>query len=69
MRGNESLVGTHRPAPRHTTGVGTRRSSGPGSLAEWTARPLGRLGRPLVAEIETYLMFFSIARAEAGRDS
>jgi hypothetical protein len=45
------------------------RSSGSGSLTEWTARPLGRLGRPLVAEIETYLMFFSIARAEAGRDS
>jgi hypothetical protein len=41
----------------------------PGSLTEWTARPLGRLGRPLVSEIETYLAFFSIARAEAGRDS
>ena len=69
MRGNESLIGTHRPAPRQPTGASWRRSSTPGSLAEWTARPLGRLGRPLVAEIETYLMFFSIARAEAGRDS
>ena len=44
-------------------------SGSPGSLTEWTARPLGRLGRPLVAEIESYLTFFSIARTEAGPDS
>jgi hypothetical protein len=35
---------------------------GPSPLTEWTARPVGRLGRPLVAEIETYLEFFALAR-------
>jgi hypothetical protein len=30
--------------------------------AEWTARPPGRLGRRLLAEIEPYLEFFAIAR-------
>ncbi len=39
------------------------RADGANPLLEWTARPLGRLGRPLVAEIETYLEFFAIARA------
>jgi hypothetical protein len=33
-------------------------------LAEWTAQPVGRLGRPLVAEIETYLEFFALARTD-----
>jgi hypothetical protein len=33
-------------------------------LMEWTARPLGRLGRPLLVEVETYLEFFAIARAD-----
>jgi hypothetical protein len=32
-------------------------------LTEWTARPVGRLGRPLVAEIEAYLGFFALAHA------
>jgi hypothetical protein len=30
---------------------------------EWTAPPLGRFGRPLLAEVESYLEFFAIARA------
>ncbi len=34
-------------------------------LTEWTARPLGRLGRPLLVEVEAYLEFFAIARTEA----
>jgi hypothetical protein len=29
--------------------------------AEWTARPLGRLGRRLLPEIERYTEFFAIA--------
>jgi hypothetical protein len=33
-------------------------------LSEWTARPLGRLGRPLVAEVETYLQFFALLHDE-----
>jgi hypothetical protein len=32
--------------------------------AEWHERPLGRLGRRLLPEIETYLEFFAIARAK-----
>ena len=69
MRSHESLMGMRRPGPREPAGIEMRRSGSPGSLAEWTARPLGRLGRPLVAEIESYLTFFSIARTEAGPDS
>jgi hypothetical protein len=32
-------------------------------VAEWQERPLGRLGRRLLPEIETYLEFFAIARS------
>ena len=32
--------------------------------AEFTASPPGRLGRPLLAEIETYLEFFALARED-----
>jgi hypothetical protein len=32
--------------------------------AEWTAGGVGRLGRRLLADVEPYLAFFSIARAE-----
>lgn len=35
-------------------------------LVEWTARPLGSLGRPLLEEIEDYLEFFAIAHADGG---
>ena len=69
MHGHESLIGVRRPAPIRPAGDDVRRTGRPGSLTEWTARPLGRLGRPLVAEIEAYLSFFSIARADATRDS
>jgi len=31
-------------------------------VAEWRERPLGRLGRSLLPEIELYLEFFAIAR-------
>ena len=30
--------------------------------SEWTPRPLGRLGRRLVADVDPYLEFFAIAR-------
>jgi len=33
-------------------------------LAEWRERPLGRLGRRLLPEIELYLQFFAIARTD-----
>lgn len=36
---------------------------------EFTARPLGKLGRPLVAEAETYLAFFALAREPAPEQS
>jgi hypothetical protein len=37
-------------------------------MIEWTAQPLGRWGRPLLGEIETYLAFFAIARTGLERD-
>jgi hypothetical protein len=69
MHGHESLIGMRRPAAGRPAEDDAVHMGRPGSLTEWTARPLGRLGRPLVAEIEAYLTFFSIARADAGRDS
>ncbi len=56
--------------PRATVVAARRRPDsaaprGAGSLTEWTARPVGRLGRPLLLEIEAYLQFFGIAH---GRD-
>jgi hypothetical protein len=35
--------------------------------SEWTAAPLGRLGRCLLADIEPYLEFFALARQGLGR--
>ena len=52
------------------TGGRTRRGSISGReadearRAEWAAPPLGRLGRRLLADVEPYLDFFAIARAE-----
>jgi hypothetical protein len=34
--------------------------------SEWTALPLGRLGKPLLKEIALYLEFFALAHAEPG---
>lgn len=61
----ESLLWERRPRravrPRaHASRV----HSNADPLTEWTARPVGRLGRPLLIEIETYLEFFAIARSD-----
>jgi hypothetical protein len=40
-------------------------------LTEWTARPLGRLGRLLLSDVDTYLAFWAIVGsdgADTGRD-
>ncbi len=34
------------------------------SRGEWHARPLGALGRRLLPEIERYLAFYAVARAD-----
>jgi hypothetical protein len=60
----ESLVCERRPRRIHRT-----RNDGQAPLddrSEWTARPPGKLGRPLVAEIGAYLEFFALVRAPAG---
>jgi hypothetical protein len=44
---------TRPPIPVHVDGA---------RASEWGARPLGRLGRRLLPEIDTYLAFFAIAR-------
>jgi hypothetical protein len=54
--------------PRRTTQAARSASMGghrqAARLSEWTARPLGRLGRPLLDEVDTYLGFWAIVRAE-----
>ena len=59
--GSESLLRQRSRTPTRTWrrgGLSVRRYD---PLTEWTASPLGRLGRPLLVEIETYLEFFAIA--------
>jgi hypothetical protein len=61
------LHGQSSPRTRHT---GTRRISmsdrdvEKARHGEWTATPPGRLGRRLLADIESYLEFFAIASAD-----
>ncbi len=57
------------PRPTQPLAQGQRRGwcthlDGDARLGEWVAAPLGRQGRPLLAEIERYLEFFAIAGAE-----
>jgi hypothetical protein len=58
-----------RQPPPHPLGARVRPKGAPSRahdpLTEWTARPLGRLGTALVAEIETYLEFFAIVHDDA----
>jgi hypothetical protein len=60
----------HSQRPPRTRRTGTLRISTSDRHAEearrgeWTATPPGRLGRRLLADIELYLEFFAIARAD-----
>ena len=69
------LMRTHSGNPLWDAHLGRlRRLYGAGSLpsggredeearrSEWAPRPLGRLGRRLVADLDPYLEFFAIAR-------
>jgi hypothetical protein len=64
----ESLLWESRPRRllRHRSGMRVV-GSVPNPLTEWTAGPVGRLGRPLLFEIEAYLEFFAIARSDDSR--
>jgi hypothetical protein len=52
--------------PRRIARARDRRAGVPRAVtderSEWTARPVGRLGRPLLGEIEAYLDFLALAR-------
>ena len=50
----------NRRRPRTRIGGSTRSAIDP--RTEFTGRPLGRLGRPLLSEVETYLEFFALVR-------
>jgi hypothetical protein len=65
----ESLLGERRSrrVACRRSGHETRTIRSP--LTEWTARPVGRLGRPLLGEIEAYLEFFAIAHTEGRPDA
>ena len=60
----ESLLWERLPRRIARTRIAGRASSAAATddRSEWTARPIGRLGRPLLREIETYLDFFALAR-------
>jgi hypothetical protein len=50
--------------PRAPRGPLTERGAAEARRGEWTAAPPGRLGRLLLADVERYLEFFSIARED-----
>jgi hypothetical protein len=52
------------PPPRQRRPPISDREAAEARRAEWTAAGVGRLGRRLLADVETYLAFFAIARAE-----
>jgi hypothetical protein len=54
-RGGGSQLPTMRPKPLSAELVDSACRS------EWDVRPLGRLGRRLLPEVESYLEFFTIA--------
>jgi hypothetical protein len=60
----ESLLWERYPRRIARTRIVARTSSGAATddRSEWTARPIGRLGRPLLREIEAYLDFYTLAR-------
>jgi hypothetical protein len=66
----ERLQRLYGRTPARSTQVGTERNlssverAEEARRAEWTATPPGRLGRRLLVDIETYLGFFAIARAD-----
>ena len=57
-------VATSAPPPRQRRPPISDREAAEARHAEWTAAGVGRLGRRLLAEVEAYLAFFAIARAE-----
>jgi hypothetical protein len=63
----QRLTGATTPPPRPARTRGAKAISAPEAeaarRAEWTAVPLGRLGRRLLADVDPYLEFFAIARA------
>ena len=66
----ERLRSLHSQSPPRKRHTGTRRifmsdrDAGAARHGEWTATPLGRLGRRLLADIEPYLEFLAIADAD-----
>ena len=66
----ERLRRLHGQSPPAAGHAGTRRAfmsdrdAEDARHGEWTATPPGRLGRRLFADIEPYLEFFAIARAD-----
>lgn len=66
----ERLRRLHGQSPARKRDTGTRRISMNDRDAEearhgeWTTTPPGRLGRRLLADIETYLEFFAMAGAD-----
>jgi hypothetical protein len=60
----ESLLWEWHPRRVARTRIARRASSGMATddRSEWSARPVGRLGRPLLREIEAYLDFFALVR-------
>jgi hypothetical protein len=62
----ESLLWEHHPRRVARTRARRRvaRASVDDDRSEWTALPVGRLGRPLLKEIALYLDFFALAHSE-----
>jgi len=57
------VSGSTVPAPPRLASIDDAEPAA-AQAGEWAAAPPGRLGRRLVADVERYLEFFAIARAD-----
>jgi hypothetical protein len=62
----ESLLWDRHPRTPRVRIVDPRRPA-IDARTEFIRRPLGRLGRPLLEEVETYLAFYALAHEHAGQ--
>jgi hypothetical protein len=61
-KGNGETDGAVAQGTRFRRSIGDREAA-EARRGEWAARPPGRLGQRLLADVELYLEFFAIARA------
>ena len=65
----EPLLWEKHPRPLRRGRVASAAAQAIDPSSEFAARPLGKLGRRLLADVDVYLQFFAAARTPAGGGS